>query len=179
MDNTTSLNTPEVSTATQQQLHNYEDEALEVNLASSLEVNPPSFDPALFLDDTIDFMSMDPQATKQENVPEFNDINTWTDQVLAEVLDMENQQQQVPPASSNNKKRKQQYGVKNNSHKKKKDKENVRPTPPSTPPTSLPRSRSQWPNVELFPSPQPVRKATEAATSTSIKGIEALKTETR
>ena len=92
MDNTTSLNTPEVSTASQQQLHNYEDEALEVNLASSLEVNPASFDPALFLDETIDFM--DPQATKQENVPEFDDINTWTEQVLAEVLDMENQHQQ-------------------------------------------------------------------------------------
>ena len=87
MDNTSSLNTPEVSTASQQQLHNYEDEALEVNLASSLEVNPPSFDPALFLDETIDFM--DPQATKQENIPEFDDMNTWTEQVMAEVLDME------------------------------------------------------------------------------------------
>ena len=69
MESTSSLNTPEVSTASQRQLHNYEDQALEVNLASSLEVNPPSFDPALFLDDTIDFMSMDPQATKQEKSP--------------------------------------------------------------------------------------------------------------
>ena len=187
MESTSSLNTPEVSTASQRQLHNFEDQALEVNPASSLEVNPPSFDPALFLDDTVDFMSMmDPQATtKQENVPEFGDMNTWTDQVLAQVLDMENQQQQqqqqqVPPASSNNKKkRKQECGVKNNSHKKKKDKENVRPTPPSTPPTSLPRSKSQWPNIELFPSPQPVRKATEAATSTSIEGVVPLKKETR
>ena len=96
MESTSSLNTPEVSsTATQRQLHNFEDQALEINPASSLEVNPPSFDPALFLDDTIDFMSMmDPQqaTTKQENVPEFGDMNTWTDQVLTEVLDMENQQ---------------------------------------------------------------------------------------
>ena len=84
MDNTSSLNTPEVSTASQQQLHNYEDEALEVNLAS--------FDPALFLDETIEFM--DPQATKQENVPEFDDMNTWTEQVMAQVLDMEHQHQQ-------------------------------------------------------------------------------------
>ena len=88
MESTSSLNTPEVSsTATQRQLLNFEDQALEINPASSLEVNPPSFDPALFLDDTIDFMSMmDPQqaTTKQENVPEFGDMNTWTDQVLAE-----------------------------------------------------------------------------------------------
>ena len=93
-----SLNTPVVSsTAAQRQLLNYEDQALEINLASSLEVNPPSFDPALYLDDTVDFMSMmDPQqaATKQESVPEFGDNDAWTDQVLTEVLDMENQLQQ-------------------------------------------------------------------------------------
>merc|ERR1712240_191159 len=118
----------------------------------------------------IDFMSMDPQAPKQENVPEFNDINTWTEQVLAEVLDMENQhqqqqqqqQQQVPSASYN-------------SNKKKKDKENVPPTSSSTPPTGVSRSKSTWPNINLFPSPQPVRRAfsdTGAATSVSIEGVE-------
>ena len=73
-----SLNTPVVSsTAAQRQLVNYEDRALEINPGSSLEVNPPSsFDSALFLDDTVDFMSMmGPQQVivNEESVPDFGE----------------------------------------------------------------------------------------------------------
>ena len=110
--NSSSLNTPVVSSsAAQRHLVNYEERALEIDSGSSQEVNPPSsFDPALFLDDTVDFMSMmGPQqvVVNEESIPDFGENDdVWSDRVLSQVLDMENvlqqqqQQQQVQQAPS-------------------------------------------------------------------------------
>ena len=198
MDNTSSLNTPKVSTASQQQqqqLSNYEDEALH-DLASL-------FDPVHFLDDTVEFM--EPQVTEQEvsgvNPPKSDDMSTWSEQVMDDILSMEHQhqqQQQQPTqllALSNNnitpstKKRRNGGVLKNTTNKKKKnaDKENQPPPPPTsyssaavatTPPSGVSRTRSEWPSVNLFPSaqPQPLRRPLSEPgtnTSASMEGVEA------
>ena len=194
MDTTSTLNTPEVSTATQQQqqqLSSYEDEALH-DLASL-------FDPIHFLDDTVEFM--EPQVTEQEvsgvNPPKSDDMSTWSEQVMDDILSMEHQhqhqQQQLtqPLALSNNttsstKKRRQGGVLKNTTNKKKKngDKENHPPPTSSSsaavatiPPPDVSRTKSEWPSVNLFPSahPQPVRRSfsdTGANTSVSMEGVE-------
>ena len=190
MDNTSSINTPKVSTASQQQqqLSNYEDEALH-DLASL-------FDPAHFLDETVEFL--DPQVTKQEvcgvNPPEFDDMSDWSELVMDEILSMEQQHQQQqltqPLALSNNitstKKRRHGGVLKNTTNKKKKngDKENHPPPTSSssaavatTPPSGVSRTKSEWPSVNLFPSahPQPVRRSfsdTGANTSVTMEGVE-------
>ena len=96
MDNS-SINTPKVSTASQQQhqqLSNCEDDALH-DLATL-------FDPAHFLDNTVEFV--DPQLIGQDvdsNIqqeapavnPEFVDMTDWSEQAMADILSMEEEQQ--------------------------------------------------------------------------------------
>ena len=76
-----SLNTPVVPVAQRQES------------GSSLEVNPPSprFDSAMFLDDTLDFMSMmAPQAVvvnEEEESGFAENEDEWSNQLLSQVLD--------------------------------------------------------------------------------------------
>ena len=98
-----SLNTPVVPVAQRQES------------GSSLEVNPPSprFDSAMYLDDTLDFMSMmAPQAVvvNEEESGFAENEDEWSNQLLSQVLDLQNmveqrhqqeqQQQQVQEAPS-------------------------------------------------------------------------------
>ena len=87
------LNTPVVSSSPAQR-HLVNEES-----GSSLEVNPPSsFDSALYLDDTVDFMSMmGPQQViaDEESFPDFGENeDVWSNQILSQVLDMENMVEQ-------------------------------------------------------------------------------------
>ena len=202
MDTTTSsLNTPEISTATQQEhTQQFEDEAALHDLASL-------FDPIHFLDETVEFM--EPLATQQEASgvnppkPDGDDMcGPWSQQVMEQVLSMEQQQQQqqqqptqqlalpnenvTPPQT---KKRRNGSILSRLVNKKKKnaaagaDKENQPPTYSSgpvatTPPSGILRSRSEWPVANLFPSGEAQylrRPVSEPAsnTSTSMEGVEA------
>ena len=138
--------------------------------------------------------------------PGFDDMMAWDEKTMADILSMEEEQQHVlqpshitqPPAlpnGANNEKssittKKRRHTTNSGGMKKKKktecnNKENEPPASSSstlaaaaaTTPPGVPRTKSAWPHVNLFPSahPQPVRRSfsdTGADTSVAVEGVE-------